>query len=224
MRSADDDALAGRIPERKQPFYVSRAKRLFDLMLASVLLLFTLPLLVLLVVLNLLFAGWPPFYTGRRIGQNGKPFRIIKLRTMVKSAESFVESPGWIKNGISDEYLRNFKLSADPRVTKLGTFLRQTSLDELPQLFNVLKGDMSMVGPRPLQALELALHYGQASSQLLSVKPGLTGRWQATGRSGITYPERCSVELAYVEQVSFGSDVRILCRTIPSVLLRRGTA
>jgi lipopolysaccharide/colanic/teichoic acid biosynthesis glycosyltransferase len=117
---------------------------------------------------------------------------------------------------------RSRKLQHDPRITLIGRFLRATSLDELPQLFNVLRGDMSLVGPRPVVTAELTEHYGPAAATYMAVRPGITGLWQVSGRSDTSYVERVALDVRYVQQFSFWGDLKILAKTVPAVLLRRG--
>ena len=154
-----------------------------------------------------------------RIGQDGRPFRIWKLRTMVPNADVLVEH--WRQTGIQEGiiYFESYKLERDPRVTPIGRFLRKTSIDELPQLWNVLRGDMSLVGPRPIVADELE-KYGDDRHVLLSTRPGLTGLWQVSGRNAVKYPERCELELGYVDNLSLKQDVFVLLKTVPVLLFR----
>lgn len=160
------------------------------------------------------------FFRQYRLGKKGKVFRIFKFRTMVFDAETILKQ----NRELYEEYLRNnFKLPADrdPRITRIGAFLRKTSLDELPQLFNVLTGDMSLVGPRPIVVDEI-VKYDKYTKKFLSVKPGLTGWWQVAGRSNIDYPDRIFLEMYYVEKASFLFDMKILLETIPTVLFGKG--
>ncbi|QVI33926.1 sugar transferase [Lacticaseibacillus chiayiensis] len=162
----------------------------------------------------------PLFFKQVRIGQNGKEFKIYKFRSMAVDAESKLRE----NKKLYQKYVaNNYKLPAgeDPRVTKLGSFIRKTSLDELPQFINILKGDMSMIGPRPVVKEEL-VEYGNHVSQLLSAKPGAMGLWQASGRSGIPYPERAELELYYVRHRSMHYDLLILCKNIVSILKKDG--
>ena len=188
-------------------------------MVGLVLLIALSPLIAGLAVAVLVTSGRPVFYGGVRMGKDGRPFRMWKLRTMVPNAEALIEY--WKQKGTEEGivYLQSYKLQRDPRITPLGRFLRKTSLDELPQLWNVLKGDMSIVGPRPIVEGELEEKYGEKRDVFLSVRPGLTGLWQVSGRNQIDYPERANLELAYVWNVSALYDASILLRTIP-VLLR----
>jgi exopolysaccharide biosynthesis polyprenyl glycosylphosphotransferase len=192
-------------------------KRIFDASLAALALLVLSPVLVGIAVAILLDTGRPIFFAQTRAGQFGRPFRMLKFRTMVADAEEILAGL------ISIETLEPpmFKLRDDPRVTRVGHFLRRTSLDELPQLINVLKGDMSIVGPRPEQ-VELVARYSDADRFLLAVKPGLTGPMQIYGRAELTFVERRAVERDYVENISVGRDLRILALTVAPVVSGRG--
>jgi len=162
--------------------------------------------------------GRPIIFVHRRLGRAGRPFRLYKFRSMRADAEQALRAS-------PEAYRRyvdwNFKLPDDGRITPLGRFLRRASLDELPQLWNVLKGDMSLVGPRPIVPEEIA-QYGDYGRMLLRVKPGLTGLWQVSGRSEIGYPERARLDLQYVGGRSLERDLRILIRTLPAVIRMRG--
>jgi lipopolysaccharide/colanic/teichoic acid biosynthesis glycosyltransferase len=158
----------------------------------------------------------PALFRHRRAGRHGVVFQCLKLRTMRVDAEAVLQSDG----AMYEAYLQNhYKLpdDSDPRITRLGRLLRRTSLDELPQFWNVLVGDMSLVGPRPVVAEELSL-YGEDSALLLSVRPGLTGAWAVGGRHGVGYPERCELELRYVREWTLRTDLRILARTVNAVV------
>jgi exopolysaccharide production protein ExoY len=160
-------------------------------------------------------------YKQERIGQYGKKFKIYKFRSMVTDAERKLKE----NKELYQKYLNNnYKLEPDedPRITKLGRFLRKTSIDELPQFINVFKGEMSLVGPRPIVEEELIREYQGKIDDFLSVKPGLTGYWQVIGRSDIGYPERTEIELFYVYNQSIWLDLKILFKTFVSVLLRKG--
>jgi lipopolysaccharide/colanic/teichoic acid biosynthesis glycosyltransferase len=136
-----------------------------------------------------------------------------KLRSMVRDADRVLERWQSERPDLAADYLQDIKLAGDPRITRLGRFLRRTSLDELPQLWNVLVGEMSLVGPRPISAAELT-RYGESAAEFLAVPPGVTGRWQVGGRNRIGYPERMAVELAYVRHLGFLLDCRLLLRTL----------
>jgi lipopolysaccharide/colanic/teichoic acid biosynthesis glycosyltransferase len=192
-------------------------KRILDLVGAGLALLVTAPLFALTAVAIALTSGLPIFFVQTRAGVNAREFRMLKFRTMQRDAERT------LTNLVRFESLHEpaFKLAQDPRVTRLGRFLRRTSLDELPQLLNVLRGDMSLVGPRPEQ-VELVRRYAPEHEFRLAVKPGLTGPMQVFGRGELSFEERLAVEREYIENLSLSRDLRILALTIPSVLARRG--
>jgi exopolysaccharide biosynthesis polyprenyl glycosylphosphotransferase len=192
-------------------------KRIFDVVVSTVALVLTSPLFVLIAVVVVVDDGPPVLFRQLRAGENGRVFRIFKFRTMVRDAEAML--PELISlDELSDPM---FKLKSDPRVTRVGRFLRRTSLDELPQLLNVLRGEMSIVGPRP-ELLDLVERYAPEHEVRLGVKPGITGPWQVYGRSDLTFDEVLAVEREYVENLSLGRDLRIILMTIPAVFGRRG--
>ena len=191
-------------------------KRAFDIAAAAVLLLAASPLLLALALLVKVTSPGPAFFGHGRIGREGKPFRCWKFRTMVADAEAWLERHPELRR---KHRANGFKLRAheDPRITSPGRLLRYTHLDELPQLVNVLKGDMSMVGPRPIVEEELAW-YGKHAEELLSVRPGIFGPWTAGGKARAEYPARVDVELAYVRRHSLLGDLGILLRNVPVLL------
>lgn len=195
-------------------------KRTVDVALSAFGILLLSPLLAALAVAVKVDSPGPVFFRQKRLGLGGKPFTIFKFRSMRADAERILEQ----NEDLQQRYRENgFKLpeSEDPRVSRLGAFLRKTSLDELPQLFNVLKGDMSLVGPRPIVVPELE-NYGEGASTFLAVRPGVTGRWQINGRSEVGYPQRALLDIEYIREWSLGSDLGILMRTVPAVLNRNG--
>ena len=195
-------------------------KRGIDIVGAIALIIVSLPLLVVLAIAIKLHSPGSVLFAHRRLGRNGKHFDCLKFRSMCEEAERLLQSDEQLRH----DYVSNhFKIptDADPRITKLGRFLRKSSLDELPQLFNVVRGDMSLVGPRPIVPLE-ATHYGERLPALLSVRPGLTGPWAVQGRSRVGYPERANMELSYVSSWTFRNDLRILARTPWAVVTQRG--
>jgi lipopolysaccharide/colanic/teichoic acid biosynthesis glycosyltransferase len=214
---------AGEASSRAQSlesFYGRTGKRALDLAIVVPVLVVISPLILVLALAVMASSGWPPFYGSVRMGRNG-PFRMWKLRTMVRDADHVLERWRREHPDLAASYEQDFKLADDPRVTRLGRWLRRTSLDELPQLWNVLTGQMSLVGPRPINHAELA-KYGENAADLLSVRPGVTGRWQVSGRSRITYPERTNVELSYVDDVGFFEDCRLLYRTAAALFRGEG--
>ena len=194
------------------------AKRVIDVVGAGTLLILLLPLLAVLTVLVLLSGPGPALFVQTRVGRDGRPFRMFKLRTMRTGAH--VEA-ALLRRGRHDGSGPMFKLREDPRVTRVGRFLRRSSLDELPQLVNVLLGDMSLVGPRPALPEEVA-RYSPHVRRRLQVKPGLTGPWQVSGRSRLSWQRAVALDLAYVEEATLATDLWILLRTVPAVLFGRG--
>lgn len=196
-------------------------KRTIDIVGAIIGLILASPLFLIISIFYLFGdSKGPIFFKQVRVGKNGKRFYIYKFRSMIVNAEEKLKAD----KELYEKYLRNnYKLEPheDPRITKLGRFLRKTSLDEIPQLINVLKGEMSLVGPRPVVEEELK-EYGMKVSKFLSVKPGITGYWQISGRSNVGYPERVDLELYYVYNQSIKFDLKILLKTILIVLTKKG--
>jgi exopolysaccharide production protein ExoY len=196
-------------------------KRTIDIVGAIIGLVLTSPLFLIISIFYLFGdSKGPIFFKQVRVGKNGKRFYIYKFRSMIVNAEEKLKAD----KELYEKYLRNnYKLEPheDPRITKLGRFLRKTSLDEIPQLINVLKGEMSLVGPRPVVVEELR-EYGNRVNEFLSVKPGITGYWAVSGRSSVDYPERVDLELFYVYNQSLLFDLQIIIKTVITVLLRKG--
>jgi len=188
---------------------------------AFVLLLMAAPLMLLVAWLIWRRDGVPILFAHYRVGRNGELFRCLKFRSMYRDSERMLQELLLSDPAARAEWERDQKLSRDPRVTPVGHFLRKTSLDELPQLINVLRGEMSLVGPRPITTGELA-RYGAARWHYLSVTPGMTGLWQVSGRNNTTYDERVALDRRYVEERSVGLDLSILWRTLGVVLARDG--
>ncbi len=197
-------------------------KRTFDIILSLILLILLSPIFIILMILIKLTSKGPIFYIHERVGEKGKTIRVIKFRTMYVDAQERLKKLLSENKKLKEEWLRNRKLKKDPRITKIGKFLRQTSLDELPQLFNVLKGDMSLVGPRPVTQEELEEFYKEYKYFYYMVKPGITGLWQTSGRNDISYPERVKLDIWYILNWSFWLDFIILIRTIKTVLSKKG--
>lgn len=187
-----------------------RGKHALDKVIAATLLVVLSPIMLIIATLVALDGG-TCIYSHRRVGHNGAPFYCYKFRTMNRLVTLGLEQQAQLK--------RDGKLKQDPRVTRIGSFLRRTSLDELPQLYNVLRGDMSMVGPRPVTADELQLY---VTAHYVSVRPGITGLAQVSGRSDLTYEQRISLDVQYVNEMSLCNDIRIMLRTIHAVVSRRG--
>lgn len=188
-----------------------------DVLGAFLLLCAGLPLLLALAVGVKLSSAGPVFFRQRRLGRDGRLFWCYKFRSMVADAEHQLRS----RKEIREQFDENFKIRNDPRITPFGALLRRTSLDELPQLWNVLRGDMSLIGPRPIVEPELA-KYGGCAVRLLSVKPGLGGIWQVSGRSDTTYAERIAMDMQYIADRSLALDVKLLALTAWTVVRGRG--
>nr|WP_157017680.1 sugar transferase [Mesorhizobium xinjiangense] len=193
------------------------SKRALDLVVASCALLAAAPIMLVVALIIRCTAGGPVFYSHRRIGFDGRPFYCHKFRTMARDADRALQDYLERNPEAAREWEENRKLAHDPRITLLGTMLRKSSIDELPQLLNILRGDMSCVGPRPIVADELEL-YGACARDYLSVRPGLTGLWQVTGRSRTDYDSRVFLDSHYVRNWSISSDLIILARTVIAVM------
>ncbi|CAE6812627.1 hypothetical protein R70006_05834 [Paraburkholderia domus] len=212
LSAANDPGL----PVRKSDF----TKRALDIVGASALLLTLCPIFLVIgcVVLS---DGGPAFFGHTRVGKGGRPFRCLKFRSMVPKADVVLAQLLATDASAREEWNRDFKLKNDVRITSVGRFLRTTSLDELPQLWNILRGDMSLVGPRPIVNEELE-RYGADAYYYLSVRPGLTGLWQVSGRNNIDYPSRVALDVTYVKERSTLLDIGILLRTFKVVFDGRG--
>ncbi|WP_324718117.1 undecaprenyl-phosphate galactose phosphotransferase WbaP [Carboxydochorda subterranea] len=196
-------------------------KRLAELLLALAVSVVALPVMALIVVAVKLDSPGPVLFGHERVGQGGRRFRALKFRTMVPNADSVLRESLARDAALRDEWAREHKLKNDPRITRVGRFLRRFSLDELPQLWNVLRGDMSLVGPRPIVADEAA-KYGPAFDLYSRVRPGLTGLWQVSGRNDTSYEERVELDSYYIRNWSVWLDVYILMRTVTAVLSGKG--
>lgn len=200
--------------------YVSRGVRVFDIVISLTALLITSPLMILLAIAIKRDSEGPVLFRQVRSGRGGVPFTIIKFRTMCVASDRILETLLDEDESLRNEYADLAKLTRDPRVSTIGRRLRPTGLDELPQLFNVLRGDMSIVGPRPLSLGEEE-RYGDKAALLWSVKPGLTGLWQLNGRNDTTYEERIEFDMTYVQKKSVGADIGLFCQTVVSFLTGR---
>jgi undecaprenyl-phosphate galactose phosphotransferase len=198
-------------------------KRSFDFIVGSfLLLLLSVPIAFMCLLIKLDSPG-PAIFSQERIGRKGRPFKCYKFRTMFKDAEEKVEELLHTNENIRREWEQARKIKEDPRITKIGKFLRTTSLDELPQLMNVLKGEMSLVGPRPAIQEEIEKYYRDNTAELyFSVPPGITGLWQVSGRSTTGYAYRIALDSWYVRNWNLWLDVVILLRTVKVVLKREG--
>jgi Undecaprenyl-phosphate galactose phosphotransferase WbaP len=195
-------------------------KRIFDIVFSLLVLTIFSPLYLILVILVALNSQGPIFYVQKRIGKNHQAFNCIKFRTMVDNADKVLEAIMQDSDQMRQEFQASFKLKQDPRITKIGQFLRLTSLDELPQFWNVLKGEMSVVGPRPLVPEELP-KYGCKINIVLQVKPGITGLWQVSGRNDIPYPKRVKIDVYYANNYNWLMDLWIISKTISVMLFPR---
>lgn len=193
-------------------------KRAFDIFASSLILICLLPVFMAIATLVWLEDGGPIFFAQTRVGLNGKLFKMYKVRSMCHNAEQRLAEV--LKNNQHKEGV-TFKLKDDPRITRVGRVLRKFSMDELPQFFNVLKGDMSLVGPRPPVQREVAL-YTPADRRRLAVKPGITCIWQISGRSEIDFSGQVKLDVDYIESQSFATDLKILFKTVPAVLSGKG--
>jgi exopolysaccharide production protein ExoY len=197
--------------------------RILDITLALLLLLFMAPLMLILCLLIAITDPGPVFFAHRRVGRNGRAFHCLKFRSMAVDAEQRLRDLLASDPSAREAWRRDHKLPNDPRITPLGRFLRRSSLDELPQLVNVLMGDMSLVGPRPI-TMDERRHYGRYFEHYCRVPPGLTGIWQVSGRSNTSYRRRVAMDVCYVRNNSPLLYLSILTRTVPAVLLARGSA
>ncbi|HBS2069742.1 TPA: undecaprenyl-phosphate galactose phosphotransferase WbaP, partial [Klebsiella pneumoniae] len=195
-------------------------KRLFDI-IGSIFIIIILSPALLYISRKVKKDGGPAIYGHERIGKGGRPFKCLKFRSMVINSKEVLEELLICDPKARQEWNATFKLKNDPRITKIGAFLRRTSLDELPQLFNVLKGDMSLVGPRPIITAELERYNDEVDYYLLS-KPGMTGLWQVSGRSDVDYETRVYLDAWYVKNWSMWNDIAILFKTISVVLRKDG--
>ena len=202
---------------QRKPFY-DFIKRCFDLFLSLILLIALSWFILIVALLVVCTSKGPAFYRHERIGKNGKPFKLFKFRTMKKDARPIKEQ---LTPEQYAEYLKDFKLVNDPRITKFGNILRKTSIDEIPQLINILVGHMSFIGPRPLIQEETE-RFGEFRDTLLKVKPGLTGYWAVNGRNSTTYKKRMELELFYVTHRNLGLDIVIFFKTIVVVFVGKG--
>lgn len=200
--------------------YRGMSKRLFDLIVCMVLLPIIAPFIALIYALVRLDGG-PGFFKHTRVGRGGKVFECWKIRTMVTDAQNQLETLLAHDPNARAEWNRDHKLRDDPRITKIGAFLRKSSLDELPQILNVLRGEMSLIGPRPITAEELE-RYGARKWAYLALRPGVTGLWQVSGRNDLSYNERVDLDVSYFKRLSLGTDVAILFRTVGAVLSKTG--
>lgn len=214
------DALGDSGVDHGASFYAQSGKRWLDVALTLVLVPVAV-LLVLVAALVLRAQGQQPFYSQMRLGQGGKVFRIWKLRTMRPDADEVLKHILATDPAARAEWNSTQKLKRDPRVTAFGAVLRKTSVDELPQLWNVLRGEMSLIGPRPMMLDQIAL-YGPALRHYLTLRPGISGKWQVTERNDADFHRRAMIDTEYAREVSFGADFRIFVATLRTILRSTG--
>ncbi|SLN51183.1 Undecaprenyl phosphate N,N'-diacetylbacillosamine 1-phosphate transferase [Aquimixticola soesokkakensis] len=211
------------VPTTTQKFslYADGAKRVLDVMFAIALMPILLPVIVLLWAMVRLDGG-AGFYSQKRVGKDGKVFNCLKLRTMVLNAEKVLEDLCASDPEVAAEWERDQKLRNDPRITRVGKFLRATSLDELPQFFNVLRGDMSFVGPRPFMVSQQMLYVAAGGRAYFRMRPGITGAWQIDGRGVSTFADRVGYDESYYDKLSFLTDTKYMLATVKIVAKRTG--
>jgi len=193
-----------------------------NIVVAIVALIFLLPIMLAVACAIYLQDGGPILFAHRRIGHRGRHFYCLKFRSMAVDAEQRLAALLASDPGARAEWERDHKLRNDPRVTRLGAFLRKTSLDELPQIFNVLRGEMSLVGPRPIVDAEVG-KYGRRFNNYCAVKPGITGLWQVSGRNDVSYRARVAMDCIYARERNVLMDGFIIAATVPAVLMRKGS-
>jgi lipopolysaccharide/colanic/teichoic acid biosynthesis glycosyltransferase len=196
--------------------------RVLDIVLASALLVFLGPMMLLIAVCTYVADPGPILFAHRRVGYRGQVFACLKFRSMAVNAAERLQDLLERDPVAREEWARDHKLRDDPRIVGIGRFLRKSSLDELPQLFNVLRGEMSLVGPRPIVAEEIE-RYGRYFARYCGVKPGITGLWQVSGRNDVTYRRRVAIDVKYAAIHSVGLYFKILALTVPMVLISRGS-
>ncbi|MAB10391.1 sugar transferase [Hyphomonas sp.] len=220
-RHAETAAYSSTRHDRTEYETGTSAKRITDIVIASVALVFVFPLLLVVATLIRLQDGGKAVYAQKRYGRNGRTFSCYKLRSMVANADERLQEILATDPEARAEWEETQKLVNDPRITPLGHFIRKTSIDELPQLINIIRGEMSLVGPRPIVENEIA-KYGEYYRDYCAVRPGLTGLWQVEGRSDTTYEERVQLDVKYAISRTFTGDIMIMLRTVPAVLLSKG--
>ncbi len=206
----------------KKKYFYRFVKRTFDIICSIIGLIFMIPVILIVKICYLCIGDTKSiFYTHNRIGKNGKIIKLIKFRSMIWNADEVLHNVLLKQKKYKDEWDKYQKLNDDPRITKVGKLLRKTSLDELPQFINVLKGDMSIIGPRPLIEGELDAHKGN-HELYESVRPGITGWWACSGRSALNYKERLKLEYYYAENASFMLDIKCIFKTVVAVIQKSG--
>jgi exopolysaccharide production protein ExoY len=201
---------------------MERTKRIFDIIFSFSALLFFLPFGIVIGLLIKISSPGPIFHKCRRVGKGGEPIDCWKFRTMVLNAPEKLKKILAQNPKLKKEWDTYYKLKNDPRIHPVGNFLRKTSLDEMPQFWNVLKGDLSVVGPRPVTEEEIQKYFREKAGKILSVRPGLTGIWQTSGRNLLTFDERIRLEEQYVDKQSLLLDLQIIFKTIPHIFFAKG--
>ncbi|HKY52413.1 MAG TPA: sugar transferase [Candidatus Limnocylindria bacterium] len=212
--------MARRSATAIQPYEL--AKRAMDVVLAAMFIVLLLPIFVVIGLAIVWDSGFPILYRGERVGRHGRTFRVAKFRSMRAGCDQAAHAE-FVRRLLQGETRSLYKVPDDARVTRVGAFLRRTSLDELPQLWNVLRGEMSLVGPRPDVPYAVAAYPDWVHARL-NVRPGITGLWQVSGRSRVGLIDMYRLDVAYASRTSLPSDIRILLRTVPVVLGREGAA
>lgn len=198
-------------------------KRMFDICFSIIVLTLGAPFFLLIALILFCISPKRVIYAQERMGRGGKPFKCYKFRSMKPNADQILKKLLEESEELKKEWERTYKLKKDPRVTPFGAFLRKTSLDELPQFWNVIKGDLSLVGPRPVVKEELEKYFGLKSKKILSVRPGLTGLWQVSERSDIPdYSKRIELDEKYIDNQSLLLDIKLIAKTIPAMLFSKG--
>ena len=197
-------------------------KRTFDIVFSLIVIALPLPLFLCIGLLIAITSKGKIIYGHKRMGRGGTPFYCYKFRTMYADADARLKELLKTDPAIRAEWESSFKLKNDPRITPLGKFLRKTSLDEFPQFWNVIKGDLSVVGPRPVVEDEMVKYFNKRAAIVLSIRPGLTGLWQVSGRSNVSYEERIRLDEEYVKTQSFWLDLKLIAKTLPAILSSRG--
>lgn len=201
---------------------MENTKRIFDIIFSFFALLFFVPFGIVIAILIKLSSKGPVFYKCSRVGKNGAEIECWKFRTMCLDADKQLEKILAESPRLKKEWETYFKLKNDPRISGIGKFLRKTSLDEFPQFWNVFMGDLSVVGPRPVTREEVQKYFRDKASKILSVRPGLTGIWQTSGRNLLTFDQRIQLEEEYVDRHSFLLDLQIIFKTIPHLFFAKG--
>ena len=203
---------------KQSKFIYGFIKRWFDVISSIIAIILLSPLYLVIAIIVKLDSHGTIIFAHERLGKYGKKIKVYKFRTMVTNAQQILKD---MPDELKREFEESFKFENDPRITKVGKFLRESSLDELPQLINIIKGNMSIVGPRPIVAKEIE-KYGKYGDKLLAIKPGLTGNWQVSGRSNTTYEQRVELDMDYIDTRSFWRDMVIILKTVGVVLRKVG--